>query len=246
MPTFDGKSEKMETFENLFETSFKIHNQLTEEDKINYFHSLLRGNALQTLKNITRPNRGKLGEILSAFCRKYVKPKSMATSKHDFPRPVVSPANQKVIDFLDELQELAKTAFGVAAQTIIKQFINTKMPASLKKSINKAQLENGTYEQIVPHLEKELELNGLEAPDDQQINTVTQQTTQQNSEKPKLICHHCKNQVAIETNAVNSNEKKTKPEITREELTMTTKLMMLAKQMLTPTIKFPTKPTQII
>ena len=41
------------------------------------------------------------------------------------------------------------------------------------------------------HLEKDLELNGLEAPDEMQINTV-QQASQQNSEKPKPTCHHCK------------------------------------------------------
>ena len=50
MPTFDGKSEKFELFEDVFQTSLKIHNQLTEEDKINYFHSLMRGDALQTQK----------------------------------------------------------------------------------------------------------------------------------------------------------------------------------------------------
>ena len=60
MPTFDGKSEKFEMFEDLFQTSFKNHNQLTEEDKINYFHSLMRGDALQTFKNITSPNRENL------------------------------------------------------------------------------------------------------------------------------------------------------------------------------------------
>ena len=30
IPTFDGKSEKFELFENLLQTSFQIHNQLTE------------------------------------------------------------------------------------------------------------------------------------------------------------------------------------------------------------------------
>ena len=39
MPTFDGKSEKFELFEDLFQTSLKIHNQLTQEVKINYFNS---------------------------------------------------------------------------------------------------------------------------------------------------------------------------------------------------------------
>ena len=35
---------------------------------------------------------------------------------------------------------------------------------------------------IVSHLERELELNGLEARDQMQINIVTQQATQQNLE----------------------------------------------------------------
>ena len=192
MPTFDGKSEKFELFEDLFQTSLKIHNQLTEEDKINYFHSLMRGDALQTFKNIPSPNRENLVEILNVFRRKYVKPQSMATAKHKFQRLVFNPTNQKLIDFLDELQKLAKDAFGVAAQAIIEQFIYAKMPPHLKKSINQAHLENGTYEQIVSHLERELELNGLEAPDEMQINTVMQQDTRQNSEKPKPTCHHCK------------------------------------------------------
>ena len=74
MPTFHGKSEKFELFEDLFQTGLKIRNQLTEEDKINYFHSLMRGDALQTFKNITTPNRENLGEILTVFRRKYVKP----------------------------------------------------------------------------------------------------------------------------------------------------------------------------
>ena len=74
MPTFDGKSEKFELFEDLFQTSLKIHNQLTEEDIIIYFHSLMRGDALQTFKNNTTPNREILGEILTVFRRKSVKP----------------------------------------------------------------------------------------------------------------------------------------------------------------------------
>ena len=41
MLTFDGKSEKFELFEDLFQTSLKFHSQLTEKDKINYFHSLI-------------------------------------------------------------------------------------------------------------------------------------------------------------------------------------------------------------
>ena len=145
----------------------------------------------------------------------------MATAKHKFQRLVFNPSNRKLMDFLDELQKLAKDAFGVAAQAIIEQFIYAKMPPHLKKSINQAHLENSTYEQIVSHLERELQKNGLEAPDEMPISTVTQQTPQQNTNKPRPTCHHrkkpghyqnqCrqlkweKDQTQINTNSANSN-----------------------------------------
>ena len=47
-----------------------------------------------------------------------------------------NPVNQKLFDFLDELQKFAKDAFGGAAQAIIDQFVYAKMPPHLKKSIN--------------------------------------------------------------------------------------------------------------
>ena len=152
----------------------------------------MRGDALQIFKNITSPNRENLGEILTVFRRKYVKPQSIATAKHKFQQLVFNPAIQKLIDFLDELQKLAKDAFRVAAQAIIDQLIYAKMPPHLKKSINQVYLENGTYEQIVSHLGREIELNGLEAPDEMPINTVTQHAPQQNSNKPDPTHHHCK------------------------------------------------------
>ena len=140
MPMFDGKSEKFELFGDLFRTSLKIHNQLTEEDRINYFHSLMKGDALQAFKNINGPTRENLGESLAVFRRKYVKHQSMATAKHNFQKLVFKPGNHKLVDFLDELQKLAKDAFGIPAHAIPEQFIYTKMPPNLRKSINQAHL----------------------------------------------------------------------------------------------------------
>ena len=93
---------------------------------------------------------------------------------------------------MDELQKLAEDAFGVAAQVAIEQFIYAKMPPLVKEPINQAHLENGTYEQILSHLEKELQLKSLEALDEMQINSVTQNATKPNPEKHKPTCHHFK------------------------------------------------------
>ena len=192
VPTFDGNSENFELFEEHFQTSVKVHNQLTDDDRINYFHSIMRVDAVQTFKNINGPTRENKQEIRAVLRRNFVKPQSMATAKHKFQKLVFNPANQKLVDFLDELRNLAKDVFGIAAHDIIEQFIYAKMPPHLEKSTNQAHLESGTYERIVTHLEPELELNGLEAPDELQINTVSQQPTNNNADRLKPTCYHCK------------------------------------------------------
>ena len=58
MPTFDGKSEKFELFEDLFQTSLKIHNELTENDRINYFHCLMRGMRYKLLRTLMAQPEG--------------------------------------------------------------------------------------------------------------------------------------------------------------------------------------------
>ena len=52
LPTFDGKSEKFEIFQDLFRNNIKMYPHLTEIQKKNYFHSLLRGDVLQAFCNI--------------------------------------------------------------------------------------------------------------------------------------------------------------------------------------------------
>ena len=67
----------------------------------------------------------------------------MATAKHKFQKLVFNPANHKLVDVPDDLQKLAKNAFGNAAHAIIEQFIYAKMPSHLNKPKIQAQLQNG-------------------------------------------------------------------------------------------------------
>ena len=73
MPTFDGKSEKVEFSTDMFQTSLKIRNQFTEEDQTNYSDSLVRGDAHQTFKNMNNPCRENLATILTVLCGKNLK-----------------------------------------------------------------------------------------------------------------------------------------------------------------------------
>ena len=168
---------------------------MTEAMKINHFHAHLRREALQTFRNISASNRKTLDDVLIVFRRKYVKQKSQATAKHKWHKLTFDPNTKSLPDFLEELNECAERAFGDNAQHMIDSLLYAKLPPHLKRSLNLAYLENGTYDQIFAHLEKELALSGLENDGELTIPTMTAippKDNQQNTEQTKIVCHYCK------------------------------------------------------
>ena len=179
--TFDGKSEKFERFEDLFHTMIKMQPTMTEQMKINHFHSLLRKGALQNFRNINSINRQTLEDVLVIFRRKYVKPESQAMAKHKWHRLTFDPNTMKLPDFLEDLNQGAEKAFGENEKSMIDSLLYAKLPPKLKRSVNMARLENSTYEEIVAHLERELELKALEESDDLPMATMASASTSNNN-----------------------------------------------------------------
>ena len=103
----------------------------------------------------------------------------------------------KLPDFLEELSQGAEKAFEDYAQKMIDSLVYAKLPPKLKKSVNMARFANGSYDEIVAHLEKKLELNALEDSDDLPMASMTSSTS-----KPKTLlstgqttdvfCNYCK------------------------------------------------------
>ena len=172
-----------------------IQPEMTEAMKIDYFHAHLRKEALQTFRNNSASNKKTLDDVLIVFRRKHVKPKPQATTKHNWHTLLFDPNTESLPDFLEELNECAEKGFGDNAQHMIDSLLYAKLPPHLKRSLNLAYLEIGTYDQIVAHLETELELSGLENDGVLTIPTMTAvppNDIQQNTEQTKIICHYCK------------------------------------------------------
>ena len=120
-----------------------------------------------------------------------------ATAKHKWHRLVFDPNTMKLPDFLGELNQGAENTFGDHALKMIDSLLYAKLPPKLKRSVNMARLENGSYDEIVAHLERELEVNALEESDDLPMATMTS-----SSSKPKTLlstgqtsditCNYCK------------------------------------------------------
>ena len=192
---FVGKNEKFDLFEDLIHTKLKMQPEMTEAMKNNHFHAHLRKEALQTFRNKNAINKKTLDDVLIVFRRNYVKPESQATAKHKRHKLTFDPNTKSLPDFLEELNECAERAFGDNAQHMIDSLLYAKLPPHLKRSLNLAYLGNGTYDQIVAHLERELELSGLENDGGLTIRTMTavpQNENQQNTEQTKVTCHFFK------------------------------------------------------
>ena len=78
---------------------------------------------------------------------------------------------------------------------MIDSLLYAKMSTHLKRSLNLTYLENSTYDQLVAHLEKDLELSGLQNDGELTIPTMTAvppNDNQQNTEQTETVCQYCK------------------------------------------------------
>ena len=191
---FDGKNEKFELFEDLFHTMLKMQPEMTEAMKINHFHAHLQKEALQTFRNKSASNKKTLDDVLIVFRRKYVKPESQATAKHKWHKLTFDPNTESLSDYLEELNECAERAFGDNAQHMIESLLYAKLPPHLKRSLNLAYRENGTYDQIIEHLERIRNqwLRKRWGADNTHIDGNTPKDNQQNTEQAEIVCNYCK------------------------------------------------------
>ena len=90
----------------------------------------------------------------------------MAKARCEWDALKFDPSTQKLHEILDVLLRTAKEAFGTEAQQFIDKAIYVKMPDHVKKILNRAYLEDKPCNDIVLHLEREMRLNGLGAPDE--------------------------------------------------------------------------------
>ena len=132
---------------------------------------------------------------MCSLTRKNVKPESGATAKHKWHQLLYNPITKSLSDFLEELNECAEGAFDDHAQHMIDILLYAKLPPHLRRRFNLAYLENGTYDQLLAHLEKELELSGSENDGELKIPTmiaVPPKYNQQNTEQTEIVCHYCR------------------------------------------------------
>ena len=142
--TFDGKTKKFEHFEDLFQTSLKVHSRITEQEKIYYFYSLLRGDALQNFRKMRDATKSNLSDIIAGFCRRYVKTKSVATALCKWENLIFDPTSQIFPEFLELHQKLAQEAYADDAPKFVESSFLCKNDRPPEKSPQPSSPRNGS------------------------------------------------------------------------------------------------------
>ena len=166
---------------------------MTEAMKINHFYAHSRKEAPQAFRNMSASNRKVLDDVLLLFGRKYFKPESQATPKHKRQKLMFGPNTRSLSDSFEKLNECAERAFGDNALHMIDTLPYTNLPLHLKRSLNLAYLETGSYDQTVAHLHKELELSGLEIDGELSLPplTVVPPNGTHKKQLSKIVGHYC-------------------------------------------------------
>ena len=190
-----------------------MYSHLTENQKINCFHSLLRGDALQAFCNKEdSTKKDSLDKRMTVFKRRFGDYLSMAKARCERDALKFDPSTQKLHELLDVLKKTAKETFGAEAQKFIDKAIYAKTPDHFKKTLNEAHLEDKPYNDIVLRLEKERRLNGLGASDEvtlvplnvletAQPKTETKPVENTTQKIKKVYCFYAMNSAISKPNA---------------------------------------------
>ena len=130
---FDDKNEKFDFFEDLIHSMLRIQPKMTKATKNNHFHAQLRKEALQLFGNISASYRKNFDDVLIVFRRKFVKPESQSTAKHEWHKLTFDSSARSLFDFLEELNECSEKLFDDNDQQMIDSLIYAKLPSLSKR-----------------------------------------------------------------------------------------------------------------
>ena len=181
---------------------------MSEEQKLTYFQSLVRDDAIEFWQSLTISTQTTLAQVLRYFKKEYAKEDPKEVAKYKFDQMRYDPATETFNDFLNKFKKVAKQAFGDRSSDITETFLFAKLPVHMQNELAMAEKHDATieeirtfvqrrcqYAQLLPNTTNAQPFNEISAP---QPNAATSQTStaqpQQNRETKRTFdgqCRHC-------------------------------------------------------
>ena len=187
VPLFRGNREKYNEFEHLLKNHLRPHmNKLTEEQKLNYFQSLLRDEAIEFWQTLKITTETTLQDVLQAFTKEYAKEDLKEVSKNKFDQMRYDPTKESFADFLTRYKKLAKQAYGDKANDIAETFLFAKLPIQIQNELAMAGKHDAKVEEIKTFVQRRCQYAQLlpGTSDMQPLNQIYNYQPKQQSAQP--------------------------------------------------------------
>ena len=187
VPLFRGNREKYNEFEHLLKNHLRPHmNKLTEEQKLNYFQSLLRDEAIEFWQTLKITTETTLQDVLQAFTKEYAKEDLKEVSKYKIDQMRYDPTKESFADFLTRYKKLAKQAYGDKANDIAETFLFAKLPIQIQNELAMAGKHDAKVEEIKTFVQRRCQYAQLlpGTSDMQPLNQVYNYQPKQNNAQP--------------------------------------------------------------
>ena len=187
VPLFRGNREKYNELEHLLKNHLRPHmNKLTDEQKLNYFQSLLRDEAIEFWQTLKITTETTLQDVLQAFTKEYAKEDLKEVSKYKFDQMRYDPTKESFADFLTRYKKLAKQAYGDKANDIAETFLFAKLPIQIQNELAMAGKHDAKVEEIKTFVQRRCQYAQLlpGTSDMQPFNQVYNYQSKQNNAQP--------------------------------------------------------------
>ena len=176
VPNFRGQKDKFVEFEHLLLNHLSpLANKITEENKLHFFQSLLRDEAIEYWQSIQITPLTTLKDVLDLFRKEFAKEDLKEVARYKWDQARYDPTTETFSDFLKNLKKTAKQAFGDDAYKIIKMFLFGKLPVEIQQELTMANKEESSPEEIKTCLMRKYQYQQYVAPPTaiQPFNAVT-------------------------------------------------------------------------
>ena len=176
VPNFRGQKDKFVEFEHLLLNHLSpLANKITEENKLHFFQSLLRDEAIEYWQSIQTKPLTTLKDVLDLFRKDFAKEDLKEVARYKWDQARYDPTTETFSNFLKNLKKTAKQAFGDEADKIIKTFLFDKLPVEIQQELTMPNKEESSPEEIKTYLMRKYQYQQYAAPPTtiQPFNAVT-------------------------------------------------------------------------
>ena len=179
-PNFRGQKDNFVEIAHLLLNHLSpLANKITEENKLHFFQSLLRDEAIEYWQSIQITPVTTLRDVLDMFRKEFAKEDLKEVARYKWDQARYEPTTETFSDFLKSLKKTARQAFGNEADKVIKMFLFAKILVKIQQELIMANKEESSPEEIKTYLMRKYQYQQYTTPQTttQPFNAVTSTNT---------------------------------------------------------------------